>query len=76
MEAIVGRRSEAAVVRVRELAALAGGAPGALAHAASGDAAAAAILPRAKAVLEGGAAGPRPECGRALSGWLGLAACA
>lgn len=76
IEAIVAPRSEAAAVRARELAALAGGAPGALAHAASGDAAAAAILPRAKAVMEGGAAGPRPDGGRALTAWLALAACA
>ncbi len=66
-------RGEEAAARLRALV-KAGDDP---AHAAQVDPAASALLPRAKAVAEGNAAGPRPENeGRVLLGWLSVAAVA
>ncbi len=63
-----------ASARLAALLAIAEDEPGALARGARTDAAAESLLPRARAVADGNAAGPRPEAGgRVLVGWLGVA---
>ncbi len=68
---------EAVRARVRALAMLAEGAASAPSQAAASDPDVEALLPRARAVAEGHAAGPRPTGdGRQQVGWLALAAVA